>query len=171
MDFEQLFKWGMDRDIPPPLDFPAGQIINVGAGTKHIEGAASIDYPEWDADLEPLPYLDNSIAGIHAYHFLEHVCDPVALLLEFQRVLQMGISPPATEELEGVAVKPSRPRLRKGRNLRHSSQIRPSWRAACSRMSQPSGVPSTKVSHASAARTSLPTGSFWSTDRKAAAIF
>lgn len=69
---------------------PQGFVLNVGAGSKKIEGAVGIDYPEWDADVDDLPYTDECVDGIHAYHFLEHVQDPVKLLLEFQRVLKPG---------------------------------------------------------------------------------
>lgn len=69
---------------------PQGLILNLGAGNKHIEGATPLDYPEWDADNNALPYVDESVDGIHAYHFLEHVEDPVWVLLECQRVLKVG---------------------------------------------------------------------------------
>ena len=37
-----------------------------------------------------IPYPDGSVAVIHAYHFLEHLEKPVAMLAECQRVLRPG---------------------------------------------------------------------------------
>jgi len=93
MNVQELFKLGMKRDIPELLDFPNGPfntIINVGCGNTHIEGTIGVDYPEWDADKDALPFSDDSIDGIHAYHFLEHCKEPVKILQEFQRVLKPG---------------------------------------------------------------------------------
>jgi len=80
----------MDRDIPDLWHIPAGKQLNIGAGNKYIPGTVSLDYPDWDADHDLLPYEDESIAGIHAYHFLEHCQYPVRVLAEFQRVLMPG---------------------------------------------------------------------------------
>lgn len=90
MNIQDLFKLGMDREIPELVPMPVGFHINVGAGNKIIPGATAIDYPEWDADVQPIPCTDGDVTGIHAYHFLEHVKDPVKMLLEFQRVLAPG---------------------------------------------------------------------------------
>lgn len=86
-----VFQVGMDRNIPAFLPFPPGRVLNIGAGNKVIHGAHVVDYPNYDADMDArLPYPDGFIAGIHAYHFLEHVQRPVEVLQEFQRVLQPG---------------------------------------------------------------------------------
>ena len=90
MLIEELFWQGMDRNIPCLVDPPGGLALNVGAGNKVIEGAIPLDYPEWDADKDPLPFDNNEISTIHAYHFLEHIRDPVGMLLEFQRTLMVG---------------------------------------------------------------------------------
>lgn len=87
MEIQEWFYLGMDRRIPKLLDFKEGTILNVGAGNKNIAGSLAIDYPEYDADRDSLPFKDNSIAGIHCYHFLEHINDPVSVLQDFQRVL------------------------------------------------------------------------------------
>lgn len=86
-NLREFVRLGLDREINNFINFPCGKIINVGCGNKIIKNAVGIDYPEWDADKEPLPFKDNSIAGIHCYHFLEHIKDPVNMLLDFQRVL------------------------------------------------------------------------------------
>lgn len=86
-----LFSIGMDRVMTDPLPFPTtGTILNVGAGNKHIIGSIPLDYPDWDADTDEIPYKDGSVSGIHCYHFLEHVAEPARVLLEFQRVLEVG---------------------------------------------------------------------------------
>lgn len=90
MDFQDFFKMGMARDIPAIKKMPEGLHLNLGAGNKVIEGALPLDYPEWDADKMPIPHPDGSVSGIHAYHFLEHIEDPISMLREFQRVLRPG---------------------------------------------------------------------------------
>jgi len=90
-DFQTFFKLGMKRDVPPVLNMPEqGLVLNLGAGYSPIYGAVSIDWPEWDADSDPLPYDDETVDGIHAYHFLEHLADPKRVLREMQRVLKVG---------------------------------------------------------------------------------
>ncbi len=90
MIFQEFFKLGMNREMNEILDFPKGKILNIGAGNKIIQDTVSLDFPEWDADKQQIPFEDNSIAGIHCYHFLEHVKYPVKVLQEFQRVLTIG---------------------------------------------------------------------------------
>lgn len=88
---QDLFKIGMAREIPELLKNDGGFQVNVGAGTyKILENAESLDYPEWDARTDDMPYENNSVDVIHCYHFLEHMSDPVKVLLEFQRVLKVG---------------------------------------------------------------------------------
>lgn len=93
MSLISTFEFGMDRHI---VDFiedvnPYNEIVlNVGCGNKTIPGAHNLDLPNWDADSEELPFEDNSVSQIHAYHFLEHVKEPVKMLQEFQRVLVVG---------------------------------------------------------------------------------
>jgi SAM-dependent methyltransferase len=90
-----IFALGMMRDIVPPVPPIDGlPIINVGCGNKCFDWAVNLDYPEWDANKEPLPFGDESIGGIIAFHFLEHVDRPIDMLYEFQRVLAPGA--PAT---------------------------------------------------------------------------
>jgi len=92
MDIQELFKMGMDREVPQLLDIPLmeGECLNIGAGNKHFDFATSLDLPEWDADSQQIPRADESVASIIAFHFLEHVREPVKLLQEFQRVLMPG---------------------------------------------------------------------------------
>lgn len=114
MNIQDLFKLGMKRDLPQLLDMPEGAVLNLGCGQSPIHGAINLDYPLWDAEnylieigsgmknilltghnpfperdvMVPCP--DGIIAGIHAYHFLEHVRDPRRMLREMQRVLAPG---------------------------------------------------------------------------------
>lgn len=117
MNIQELFKLGMKRDVPELLDFPEGAVLNLGCGKHELPDAINLDYPQWDAEnyhIEvpkwlqwklqghsgdfPIPDAkhllsqcpSNSIAGIHAYHFLEHVRDPRRMLREMQRVMMPG---------------------------------------------------------------------------------
>jgi ubiquinone/menaquinone biosynthesis C-methylase UbiE len=89
-NFKDFFEIGMDRGLGIIWKFEDGIILNVGSGNKKIENSIPLDYPEWDADVDSIPYEDESVVGIYCYHFLEHVKKPVKVLLEFQRVLKIG---------------------------------------------------------------------------------
>jgi len=88
-NLQELFSIGMDRALPE-FQYRIGRSINLGAGKKFIEIAKSYDLPVWDADKQVIPEMDNSVAVIHMYHFLEHVADPINLLRDCQRVLIKG---------------------------------------------------------------------------------
>lgn len=86
-----LFHIGMAREINEPLSKEGGIQLNVGAGNyKKIIGAIPLDYPEYDAENDCLPYEDNTVDVIHAYHFLEHISNPKFFLKEAERVLKVG---------------------------------------------------------------------------------
>lgn len=88
---QDLFLIGMARHIPNLLSKTGGKQINVGAGTyKTLLNSESLDYPEWDAECQNMPYEDCSVDVIHAYHFLEHLHNPKIVLKEFERVLKFG---------------------------------------------------------------------------------
>lgn len=91
--FQAMFYLGMDRTIPNIWQPPSqafGTAFNLGSGSKVIPGAIPLDYPQWDADRDLIPAMANSVTMIHAYHFLEHVRDPIRVLQECQRVLVPG---------------------------------------------------------------------------------
>jgi ubiquinone/menaquinone biosynthesis C-methylase UbiE len=88
MTIQEFFRLGMKRDIPEILDLLRSPILNIGGGNHQISGTTDLDWPAWDADRDPIPYGEATVGGIHAYHFLEHVQDPINMLREFQRVLQ-----------------------------------------------------------------------------------
>jgi len=90
MNIQQLFALGMKREIPNLLDMPKGIVLNIGPGESHIPGTIPLDLPEWNVDDDDIPYGEAEVAGIHAYHFLEHCADPIDVLYEFQRVVRPG---------------------------------------------------------------------------------
>lgn len=97
---EEMFWLGMKREVFTPLDLNDVStqydlerkplILNLGAGTSIIEGTTPLDLPAWDADVDVIPYEDGKVDCIHAYHLLEHVDRPEALLWECHRVLRRG---------------------------------------------------------------------------------
>jgi DNA modification methylase len=91
LDIEDWFMIARARHIPLPLPMPCGNHINLGAGFRAIGDSVPFDRERgWDADREPLPYADGSVAGIWAHAFLGYVLDPLAVLVECQRVLGPG---------------------------------------------------------------------------------
>lgn len=90
MDFTDIFFLGMKRALPPIEENPLGIRINLGAGKQEIHGVLNFDWPDWDAEEYDIPFNDNEVDEIHAYHFLEHLSDPRRMLWECQRVLRPG---------------------------------------------------------------------------------
>jgi predicted SAM-dependent methyltransferase len=67
--------------------------LNVGCGDKKVEGYVNVDVvgnPDKVCDLStfPWPFEDNSADEIFAEHFLEHVKDFEATILEIHRILK-----------------------------------------------------------------------------------
>ena len=87
-----LFYIGMSRNVPDLImSNGTGVEINLGSGNnKTIHGAIDIDYPEWDAEYQILPYDNNSVDVIHCYHFLEHIKNVTHVMKEIDRVLKVG---------------------------------------------------------------------------------
>jgi SAM-dependent methyltransferase len=78
-----------------------GHYVQLGPGHKRIVPRdaepleseytwQNLDYPEWDADNDPLPYDDRFINGICCYHSMDHFAKPIQVLAEIQRVLIPG---------------------------------------------------------------------------------
>jgi SAM-dependent methyltransferase len=92
MNIPDVFLWGMKRDLPamvaPRIDMP---VLDLGCGYFPCPQAnVALDYPEWDAETYHLPYRDESVGGVFAFHFLEHLTDWPRMLREIQRVLAPG---------------------------------------------------------------------------------
>lgn len=92
MDIQTLFKLGMKRDVDQLIEPDLTFAINLGAGNSHIPGTQSLDFPAWDGSKDPLPFADNSVTSIFAFHFLEHLtgAQAIQILREMQRVLVPG---------------------------------------------------------------------------------
>jgi predicted SAM-dependent methyltransferase len=87
---EEFFHIGMDRRVFAPND-PRGPQINLGHGNKQMpDGVVSIGLPEWDAEIDPIPFDTESIGTIWALHFLEHIENVLWVLRECHRVLRPG---------------------------------------------------------------------------------
>jgi SAM-dependent methyltransferase len=90
-----LFELGMDRKIIPTphrRKTPPGHRINLGGGSKVMpDGVINIGLETgWDADIDPMPLMDETCQEIYALHFLEHVRNVNYVLAECQRVLAPG---------------------------------------------------------------------------------
>jgi predicted SAM-dependent methyltransferase len=91
MRLESFFEIGMDRALPVLKGATGDVRINLGIGYKEMpEGVVSIGLPEWDANEMLIPYDNETVDEIWALHFLEHVNDPMAILMDCQRVLKPG---------------------------------------------------------------------------------
>ena len=87
----KLFELGM-KFLPNEIIVPTGTVLNLGCGNSHIPGTIGLDLPSWDAEQDPIPYENESVDGIYAFHFLEHLSgkDTINILAECQRVLKVG---------------------------------------------------------------------------------
>lgn len=87
----EIFEIGMDRQVSHYRHVSKDStVLNLGAGTKEISWAVSLDLPEWDANHMQIPYEDGSVDAILAFHFLEHVENIWFVLSQCQRVLRPG---------------------------------------------------------------------------------
>lgn len=75
-----------------------GRYVHLSPGKKFIRSSTmpvrynwdNLDYPQWDANNDPLPYEDESVNGIFTSHSMDHWAKPVKVLAEVQRVLVTG---------------------------------------------------------------------------------
>lgn len=77
------------------LESKAGTKINLGCGDKKRCGYVNVDLygdPEVRCDLSvfPWPFADASVEEVFSEHFLEHVADYEATILEIHRILRPG---------------------------------------------------------------------------------
>lgn len=88
---QDMVKLGLKRNVNELLEHGPGLLkLNIGAGNTKIDDCINVDYPEYDADNGRIPYPDVTVSLIHAYHFLEHVKEPIKVLEDFERVLCKG---------------------------------------------------------------------------------
>jgi SAM-dependent methyltransferase len=92
MNFETLFGMGLDRSLPQLLDPPKGHSLGLGESGWKKTSDFTLGLPEWQFPRDPLPFANETIAIVHAYHFMEHLSGENAILLleEVQRVLIPG---------------------------------------------------------------------------------
>lgn len=79
--------------IPLPIPtFNGNYCVNIGPGAKHMFGWRELDYPDWDAETDSLPFQDNTVLAIFTAHTLDHLSPQAVtnLLVEGQRVLVDG---------------------------------------------------------------------------------
>lgn len=91
--FQELFRWGMSRDVPQIAPAPSGPILNLGGGRKVLPfSAVNLDLPRWDARTDHIPYNTGTVAAIYALHFLEHLDGQIVVrvIRECDRVLKSG---------------------------------------------------------------------------------
>jgi SAM-dependent methyltransferase len=88
-DLYKLLEQGFARDFGR-VKKAEGIAYNLGAGNKLLPNAIALDLPAWDGDFDRIPADDASIDCIYAYHFLEHLKNPIDMLRECQRVLKSG---------------------------------------------------------------------------------
>jgi len=88
-----LFYIGMSRKVPE-LFTEVNEAVNLnlgaGSGFKKINGTIPLDYPDWNAESDKIPYDDNSVDSITALHFLEHIKNVKFVIEEIDRVLKPG---------------------------------------------------------------------------------
>jgi SAM-dependent methyltransferase len=71
--------------------------LNLGAGAEKKEGYLNVDWtsltnPDVQLDLNvfPYPFADNSFELVEAFHVLEHLDRPFAVMKEIRRILKPG---------------------------------------------------------------------------------
>lgn len=84
-------QYGLDRNLPLWVRSDESlPILNLGPGNKHIVSTKELEWPDWDAENTPLPYGEDSVGGVFATHFLEHLANPIRIIKEVGRVLAPG---------------------------------------------------------------------------------
>jgi len=87
---QQFVQFGLKRAIPELLP-NKGRQLELGPGTNPCpEATEFLEYPNWNADRDLIPYPTESVDVIHAYNILEHVRNPIFVLREIDRVLVVG---------------------------------------------------------------------------------
>lgn len=88
---EDWFHIGLARHIDPPLGMPPGVHLDLGAGNREIGDSIAIDLEHgFDLNEDDIPFGSESVAGIWANQFFEHLDNPIHCLRECERVLAVG---------------------------------------------------------------------------------
>jgi len=91
--FTDLFNVAMNRNVKfHEVSNLHGKYLNLGAGEKNLAWAKSLQLPEWNAETQNIPERDESVDGIVAFHFFEHISSGriPKLLIECERVMRFG---------------------------------------------------------------------------------
>lgn len=71
--------------------------LNLGCGRSKKLGYVNVDFSKdvkpdkvWNLEKTPLPFKENSVDEILAYHVLEHVHNFIPLMHEFRRICKKG---------------------------------------------------------------------------------
>ena len=92
LDVVDLFNAAMNRGINNIIPIEGEKILNLGAGEKNFPWSIPLQLPEWDAENQLIPFKENEIDSIVAFHFFEHISPgriPL-LLADCCRVLKKG---------------------------------------------------------------------------------
>lgn len=88
---EDWFHIGLAREIKSPLPMGQGIHLDLGAGNRRIGDSVPIDLEHgFDLNVDRLPYSGETVAGIWANQFFEHLEEPIRCLRECERVLEVG---------------------------------------------------------------------------------
>ena len=60
-----IFNLGMMRNYAEVLPDREGLILNLGAGKKLIPNSTPLDYPDWDAETDAIPFPDSSVCLLY----------------------------------------------------------------------------------------------------------
>jgi hypothetical protein len=102
VDIIDVFALGMKREIVPwGGAMAAGPVLNLGAGNSLLswdrveiyeDSVVDLDLPDWDANSGSAydRWTGGTVGAIIAFHFLEHVNDPIWHLWQWQRLLSPG---------------------------------------------------------------------------------
>jgi len=91
LDIQRWFDLAWAREVPYLLPMPDGLVLNLGAGKRMISDSVPLDLENgWDAERYTIPYGDDSVAGIWAHGFFEHLTPQAVIrtLRDCERVLK-----------------------------------------------------------------------------------
>ena len=60
--------------------------LNFGAGLKRLPGFINVDKEDFDFNIFPYPYKDDTFDYIYSHHVLEHLIDPQKVIDELHRI-------------------------------------------------------------------------------------